>query len=106
MFHRLLPFALLFTFTSWAQLNRGSITGTITDPSGAAVPGVKVTARNEGTNALVETVANDAGQYNFPNLPTATYSVTAEAPSFKKAEQKGLILGVSQVARIDFVLQV
>lgn len=103
---RRLVFLLTLAVSAWAQLNRGSITGSVTDPSGAAVAGAKVLARNEGTNGVTDTVANESGQYNFPNLPTGLYTITVESSNFKKAERKAVELGVSQVARVDVTLEV
>ncbi len=65
----------------FAQLDRGSLTGTITDPSGAVIPDAKVTIKNTGTNAIYETRSNVAGQYTMPNLPVGGYEVTFEAPA-------------------------
>src|SRR5688572_30573775 len=90
----------------WGQLNRGSITGTIIDSSGAAVPGANVSAKHEAINAVTETKTNEAGQYNFPNLPTGIYSITVQSPNFKKSERKAIELGVSQVQRVDMSLEV
>ena len=97
---------LCLAASAWAQLNRGSVTGAVTDPSSAAVPGAKVLLRNEGTNAVLETTTNETGQYNFPNLPVGTYSIAVEAASFKKAERRAVEVSVSQVARVDFTLEV
>jgi hypothetical protein len=95
-----------FAVSMWGQLNRGSITGTITDSSGAAVPGASVSARHEANNSVTETKTNEAGQYNFPNLLTGSYSITVESPNFKKSERKAVELGVSQVQRVDLSLEV
>src|SRR6266498_2688244 len=78
-----------------AQLDRGSLTGTVTDPTGAVVPDVKITARNTATNAVYETRSNPAGQYTMPNLPVGGYEVTFEAPAFKKLVRSGITLGVT-----------
>ena len=97
---------LASTLTLFAQLNRGTITGTVTDSSGASISKVKLTARNTGTDAQYDGVTNDAGQYTIPNLPTGNYTLTFETPSFKKLERKGVELGVTQVLRVDAVLEV
>ena len=64
------------------QTTTGAITGTITDPSGAAVPSVKVTAANTATNVSNTTQSNAAGVFNFPFLPIGEYTLTAEAQGF------------------------
>jgi hypothetical protein len=91
---------------AWGQLNRGSITGTVTDASGAAVPGAKVVAQNQGTNAATDTTTNEAGQYNFPNLPVGSYAISVESTNFKRATRKDVELSVSQITRVDVSLEV
>src|SRR3954451_19081789 len=81
---RLVGALLISAFLLVGQLNRGSITGTVTDNSGSVIPNVKLTLRNAATGAVYEAAANENGQYNAPNLPTGTYDITFEAPSFKK----------------------
>jgi hypothetical protein len=90
----------------FAQLNRGTITGTVSDNSGAVIPSVKMTIRNAATGAQYEAVSNESGQYTAANLPTGTYKITYEAPSFKKLERSGIELGVTQVLRVDAILEV
>src|ERR1700733_5924177 len=69
-----LPVALLACATiAFAQLNTGTITGTVTDSSGAVVPNAKVTVRNTGTNVARDTVTSSAGVYTVPNLIVGTY---------------------------------
>lgn len=63
-----LPLALLCASAAFAQLNTGSITGTVTDPSGALVPGVKVTVRNTATNSVRDTITSSAGVYTVSDL--------------------------------------
>src|SRR5690242_11369970 len=66
-----------------AQLVNGTFTGTVTDQSGAVVPGAVVTATNEGTNVSVSQTANAAGLYTIPNLLPGFYTIKAEAKGFK-----------------------
>jgi hypothetical protein len=89
-----------------AQLDRGAITGTVTDPSGAAVPGVHVFARNTATGAKFETVTTDAGQYTQPGLPVGAYELTFDPQGFKKLMRTGITLQVADVIRIDAKLEV
>ena len=103
---RLVGALVLSAFLLLAQLNRGSITGTVTDNSGSVIPNVKLTLRNAATGALYEAASNENGQYTAPNLPTGTYDITFEAPSFKKVERKGVELSVTQVLRVDATLEV
>ncbi len=89
-----------------AQLDRGALTGTITDPSGAVIPDARVTIKNTGTNGIYETRSNPAGQYTMPNLPVGGYELTFEAPAFKKLVRSGITLSVADVVRVDATLAV
>jgi hypothetical protein len=83
-----------------------SITGTVTDPSGAAVVGAQV-ALASPERALNRTApSNAAGEYLFGSLPIGSYNLTVAAPGFKAYEAKGIILRVAQKARVDVTLQV
>ena len=82
-----------------------TVVGTVTDPSGAAVPNVKITVTNLETSLVHTTVTNDAGQYVLPDLKIGHYDAKAEAAGFKVAEQKGVVLQVGDRARIDFQMQ-
>lgn len=95
---------LLFTSALLAQF--AAITGRVTDPSGAAIPSVKVSARNEGTGALSETATNDEGYFALPNLPIGSYTVEAAKEGFGLEKKTDLRLQVGQNARSDFGLKV
>jgi len=88
-----------------AQTFRGLILGTVTDSSGAAVPGAIVTVKNNdtGLNRTVTTVED--GSYEVPELPIGKYSVSAEKTGFKLGVVSGVQVEVSSQARTDFVLQ-
>src|SRR5262249_5828973 len=88
------------------QTTTGAITGTVTDPTGAAIPGVKVTATNTATNITNTTQSNEAGVYNFPFLPIGAYTVTAEAQGFKRVVLGPFPLEVNQIARVDPKMEV
>ncbi len=91
------------SFTVCAQ--DATIVGTLTDPSGASVPNVKITATNTETGLSHTTTTSDSGQYVFPELKIGHYDVKAEASGFKTAEQKGIVLQVGDRSRIDFQMQ-
>lgn len=97
---------VLAAFGLWAQQDRGTFVGTVTDASGAYVPGVKVIAVQTTTNATSETVTNEAGSYRFPNLPIGDYRIEVESQGFKKSVRDGIRLNVTNVLRIDFVLEI
>jgi hypothetical protein len=71
--------SLLCAAAAFAQLNTGTITGTVTDPTGALVPNVKVTVRNTDTNAVRDTATSSAGVYTVSNLMVGTYEVAFQA---------------------------
>ena len=97
---------LLAAVPLMSQLNRGALTGTVTDASGAVIPQVKITIKNTATQATYETVCNDSGQYNMPNLPPGPYQVVGEAPNFKRLVRSGVTLGATQVLRVDLALEI
>ena len=99
----LLGLLLLVPQHVWAQAT-GAITGTITDPTGAVIPGAKVTATRIETGVSQSTVATAAGTYTIPNLVVGTYDVTAEGQGFKAASATGVTLDVSQTRQVDFKL--
>lgn len=89
-----------------AQQGRGSIQGTVTDSSGAAVPGASVTVVNQGTNVKFVTKTSGEGYYVAPALPVGIYSVSAEKQGFKRVVRNDLTLQVDQRADIDLTLTV
>src|SRR5262245_52638862 len=84
----------------------GEITGQVTDSSGGAIPGAKITAKNINTNAERTAISNDAGVYSFPALQPGVYSVRVEKSGFKSVTRANIQLEVQQNARIDFELPV
>jgi len=91
---------------SYGQTASGTIGGTITDASGALVPGAKVTITRTSTGVHSETVTNQVGDYRVPFLTVGTYSVRIEAPGFKVFLREGIILRVDEVLHIDARLEV
>src|SRR3954470_12897561 len=89
-----------------SQAINGTIEGTITDQSGAAVPGVSVTVTNVDTGDSRTVVSNEAGVYRAPLLPLGRYRVSAELQGFRKFEQQGLTLSAGQSAMINISLTV
>ncbi len=89
-----------------AQGITGSITGTVTDPSGAVIGGANVTIRQTATNEARSAVTSDAGTYTVTQLQPGAYTVKVEKAGFKAAEQKGITLVIDQVAQINIQLTV
>jgi hypothetical protein len=85
-----------------AQETTGSINGTVTDAAGAAVKGATVTITDQAKNVVVRTVmTGEAGEYSIPNLPVAVYTITVEAPNFKKSVQTDIKLDVNARRTVD-----
>src|SRR3989454_4160000 len=97
---------LLVPATAAAQTGAGSLTGIVSDQSGAKVPGAAVTAVNQATNVPYTAVSNDAGNYTITSVPVGTYVVKAELTGFKTATTKPIELEAKQIARLDFKLAV
>ncbi|MBI2686847.1 MAG: TonB-dependent receptor [Acidobacteria bacterium] len=83
-----------------------TVVGTVTDSTGAVIPGVRLTVRNIGTQFAYEGQTTAAGSYYIPNLPSGNYEVVAEAQGFKRFVQSGLVLRINESPRIDVVLEV
>jgi len=99
-------FFWLFTGMLHAQTSNGSIDGTVTDASGAAVPSASVTVRNMDTGVTQKTTTTDAGIYSVPNLPPGRYAVTVEAASLKKLTQEGVTVVTGTATALNLTMQV
>jgi len=89
----------------FGQMTTGTILGTVNDPTGAGVPGAKVTITNLSTQISVAVQADAGGSYVVPTLIPGTYEVTVEKEGFKRTTQTGITLQVDQKARVDLTLQ-
>lgn len=89
-----------------AQVNRATITGTLTDASGAVIVGVEVSATNTGTNVVTTVSTNGDGIYTMPNLPPGTYAITFQKKGFKTVERPAVTLNSTEVAQINAKLEV
>lgn len=89
-----------------AQVTSASITGKVTDPTGALIPGAEVTATQLDTNLKRTVVTDEFGQYTINPLPVGPYRVEISLTGFKKFTQTGIVLEVGRSARVDAVLQV
>ncbi len=103
----LLKATLLVSLTvlAFAQSERGTITGTVHDQSGALIPAASVTITNMATNVAVHVTTNDAGEFTIPNLSPGSYLVRVEKQGFRPSEEKGLALDAAQTVRADATLQ-
>ena len=89
-----------------AQSDRGTITGTVTDPSGAVIVGASVTATNTATGVSTRTTSSSTGNYTVPLLRGGIYAVTVEQTGFKRFVQTNVLLEVGQTVRVDALMQV
>ncbi|HJT87505.1 MAG TPA: carboxypeptidase-like regulatory domain-containing protein, partial [Bryobacteraceae bacterium] len=96
----------LFAWCAFAQGDRGTITGTVSDPAGAVVANAAIQARNAETGALYQTESTTAGNYTIPQLPAGTYQVSVTVPGFKSFVRSGINVPAAQTIRIDVALEV
>jgi hypothetical protein len=89
-----------------AQSDRGTITGTISDPAGAVVANAPIQARNVETGGAYEGATSTTGNYTLTQLPAGTYEVSIAVPGFKKFTRAGLQVQVAVTLRIDITLEV
>jgi hypothetical protein len=82
-----------------------SIAGTVSDPSGANIPGAKITVRNQQTEFIYEGVTGASGDYYIPNLSSGTYQLTFEAQGFKTSVQRDIVLRINETPRIEVKLE-
>jgi len=97
---------LLLPVSSRAQLYSGTVTGVVSDPSGATVPGAKVTVVDQNKGYSFAASTDSAGRYLIRSLPPGTYKIRVEAKGFQAEQQTGVALDVSQNISIDFALKV
>jgi hypothetical protein len=101
-------FVLLFAacMTAAAQTTTGAVRGTVTDPTGAIVPGAKVTVTDTATGVNTTGITNQTGEYSIRFLQIGQYKLTIEAAGFEKASYGPFSLEIDQVAKIDIPLSV
>src|SRR3974377_1311152 len=103
---RLIAFLGIVAPLAFGQGANGTITGTITDPSGLAVAGANVEATNAQTGAAFNAASTNAGNYAIPNLPVGTYTVNVRVPGFKTYNHPNLAIAAAQVLWEDIALEV
>ena len=106
-FARVAALTLLAVFAAWAQTTGlSTIVGTITDSTGAVIPGAKVNVTNIETSFHFEAVSNQEGYYYVPYLRPGTYNLSVEAQGFKKQVQNGIEIRTNESPKIDIKLDV
>jgi len=101
-------FLSIFVLNSgiWSQTVQGVITGTITDPSGALVPGATVTITNQGTDASQSATTGSDGSYRFPLVPPGTYTIDVKAASFAELRAPGIVVEANQTVPFSVKLEI
>jgi hypothetical protein len=100
-------FAFLFSACAlFAQSDRGAITGTITDPSGAVLGAAPVEAHNTANGVVVKVASSETGNYTIPSLPAGLYDLHVTVSGFKEYIRQGLQVQNAQTMRIDVALEV
>ena len=89
-----------------AQITTGTIVGTVTDTTGAVIPGITITVRNINTGLTRSLLSDDFGDYSTTLLPLGVYEVTAELPGFKQTQISGILVKVDQRQRIDIIMEI
>ena len=102
----LLPALLLLNGPANAQTTFATLTGTVTDSTGAVVPGVTVTATHVATNLQSSTVSNDAGLYTLAQLREGRYTLRAQLTGFKEYVAPDVVLAVRDTRRLDIRLEI
>jgi len=96
---------LLISLTGFAQVERASIVGSITDKSGALMASVEIAVTNEATNSAVRLATDNAGTFSVVNLIPGSYTVQASRAGFRNVVYRNYVLQVSQAARLDIQME-
>jgi hypothetical protein len=103
---RLAAALLLLASSVFAQRDLATLVGTVTDPSGAGVPGAKVIITETATGLRYEAATSQGGEYVRPALKPGTYDIEVESTGFKKSLRRGIILTAGDRTGIDFTMEV
>src|SRR5437879_11696823 len=102
-----ISFCLLLSVNiAFGQSDRGTITGAVSDATGAVIPGANVVATNTETATRYETISTETGNYTLSQLPAGVYQLSAELPGFKRYVRQGITVLVAQTVRLDIALEV
>jgi hypothetical protein len=98
--------AVLFAVAVFAQNDRGTVTGTVTDQAGAVIPNASVIATNSETGTEFRTSTTGTGNYTIPSLVVGTYRLTVEVTGFKKFNLEKILVQVATTNRVDISMQI
>lgn len=93
------------SYVAFAQSVRGALSGSVLDPTGAAVPGARITVRNPNTGVMRNTVSSAEGSYSFPELNLGSYDVTVSAAGFSTLVQHGVQVTIGNVSALNLTLK-
>src|SRR6185369_15289943 len=105
-FLKLVLCSLSLALAILAQSDRGTITGTVSDPAGAVVAGAPIEIKNVETGIVNRVASSATGNYTLAQLPAGQYELTVTVPGFKKYVRQSLTVGVAQTYRVDVLLEV
>jgi len=88
--------SFLLPLSCWSQSQNASLSGQVTDASGASIPNAAVSISSSERQTTMKTNANSDGRYSFPNLPPGSYELSITAPGFQAFVQHGITLTVNQ----------
>jgi hypothetical protein len=103
---KMLVYCALLVSGVFGQSDRGAITGTLTDPSGAVIAAAKIEVRNVDNGATYAGGTTATGNFELPQLPTGNYELTVTADGFKRYVKQNIFIPVAQIVRIDVTLEV
>src|SRR6476659_6644143 len=89
-----------------AQTGNGTITGVVTDPTGAVVANAPIDVKNTETGVLFRAISTDTGNYTIPQVPLGKYELSATVQGFKKFSRPNITIVGAQVLRVDIPLEV
>src|ERR1700751_5635425 len=97
--------ALSLDTLSWSQSFLGGVRGTVVDAGGGAVADAKLSITDDASGTQRSTLSSADGSYNFSQVVPATYTITAEAPGFKRVERKHVIVATQEFVSLDLKLE-
>src|ERR1043166_5768089 len=100
-----LTLSVFLSASASAQVDTGTISGTVKDQSGGVVPGATVTITHEGQGLKLTGVTREDGTFIFTPIRTGAYLIDVELSGFKKESRRGITVGIQEQVRLDFVLQ-
>ncbi|MCL4402923.1 MAG: TonB-dependent receptor, partial [Acidobacteria bacterium] len=102
---RFFPVLFIAAFL-WAQSDRGALTGTVTDPSGAMIPNARISAVHVATKVAYRTVSTESGHYTIPALPVGEYQLTMEHDGFKTLVRSKITVAAGATVSVDAILEI